>query len=85
MEALKASMLGDIQFPKSASGLCFESDYGLQRLLPTKRDPVMQSPDHFLSWLSQRRDSESARAKGHRQMGQAPEVGQPSTIGSWPT
>eukprot|EP00959_Pyramimonas_sp_CCMP1952_P014694 311398-Pyramimonas_sp.AAC.1 len=56
MEALKASMLGDIQFPKSASGLCFESDYGLLRLLPTKRDPVMQSPDHCPSWLSQRRD-----------------------------
>eukprot|EP00959_Pyramimonas_sp_CCMP1952_P168170 3514152-Pyramimonas_sp.AAC.1 len=80
MEALKASMLGDIQFPMGASGLCFESDYGLLRLLPTKRDLAMQSPDHFPSWLSQRRDGESVRAKEHRQIRQAPEVGQPSTI-----
>eukprot|EP00959_Pyramimonas_sp_CCMP1952_P087156 1823565-Pyramimonas_sp.AAC.1 len=47
MEALAGSMLGNIQFPKSTSGLCFESDYGLLRLLPTKRDPATQNPDHF--------------------------------------
>eukprot|EP00959_Pyramimonas_sp_CCMP1952_P431927 9045665-Pyramimonas_sp.AAC.1 len=48
-EALMGSMLGGAQFPRSASSLCFESDYGLLRLLPTMRDPAMQSPDHFLS------------------------------------
>eukprot|EP00959_Pyramimonas_sp_CCMP1952_P329922 6907861-Pyramimonas_sp.AAC.1 len=73
MEALTASMLGDIQYPKSTSGLCFESDYGLLRLLPAKRDPAMQSPDHFPFWLIQRRDGERARPKEFRQMGQAPE------------
>eukprot|EP00959_Pyramimonas_sp_CCMP1952_P425820 8919095-Pyramimonas_sp.AAC.1 len=73
-----ASVLGDIQFPKSASGLCFESDHGLLRVLPAKRDPAMQSPEHFPTWLSQRRDGESGREKKHRQWGRAPEAGQPS-------
>eukprot|EP00959_Pyramimonas_sp_CCMP1952_P205374 4294999-Pyramimonas_sp.AAC.1 len=53
MEALMGSMVGEIQFPKGASGLCLEADYGLLKLLPAKRDPNMQSPDHFPSWLSQ--------------------------------
>eukprot|EP00959_Pyramimonas_sp_CCMP1952_P131142 2741751-Pyramimonas_sp.AAC.1 len=78
-------MLGDIQYPKSKSGLCFESDYGLLRFLPTKRDPAMRLREHFPSPLSQRRDGERAPPKEFCQMGQATAAGQPSAIGSWPT
>eukprot|EP00959_Pyramimonas_sp_CCMP1952_P311640 6521963-Pyramimonas_sp.AAC.1 len=84
MEALMGSMIGEIPFPKSTSGFCLEADYGLLRFLPTKRDPIMQSLDHFLSWLSQRREGEPAPAKEHRAMGQDPKAGEPPTIGAWP-
>eukprot|EP00959_Pyramimonas_sp_CCMP1952_P067536 1409685-Pyramimonas_sp.AAC.1 len=44
----------------------------------------MQSPDHFPSWLSQRRDGKPAPVKEHRAMGKYPKTGEPSTIGAWP-
>eukprot|EP00959_Pyramimonas_sp_CCMP1952_P137319 2873796-Pyramimonas_sp.AAC.1 len=44
----------------------------------------MQSPDHFPSWLSQRRGGEPAPVKEHRAMGKDPKAGEPPTIGAWP-
>eukprot|EP00959_Pyramimonas_sp_CCMP1952_P151187 3163945-Pyramimonas_sp.AAC.1 len=84
MEKLVESMVGEVQFPKSASGLRLEADYELLRLLPTKKDPSMQSPDHLHSWLNQRRDGEPAPVKKHHAMGNDPQPGQPSSIGAWP-
>eukprot|EP00959_Pyramimonas_sp_CCMP1952_P340862 7139808-Pyramimonas_sp.AAC.1 len=84
METLVESMAGEVQFPKSDPGFCLEADYELLRLLPTKKDPSFQSPDHFPSWLSQRRDGEPPPVKKHHAMGQDPQPGEPPSIGAWP-
>ena len=85
MNSLLMSMVKEVHFPDSKSGLCFESDYGLLRLLPTKRDPVMRNEGDFPSWLSQRRGGESQPPKQRRQRGQSAVEIPPPAFGAWPT
>ena len=86
MEAVIQSMMGegDLVFPDSQSCLCHENDFGLLRLLPSKRNPQMRHPDHLPSWLRQRRAGEPVRVRKVLPPGSEPTERPPPQVGNWP-
>eukprot|EP00959_Pyramimonas_sp_CCMP1952_P242684 5072656-Pyramimonas_sp.AAC.1 len=75
---------GTIKYPNLLSGLCKAPEYGLLRLIPTRREFPAEYAEHAPRWLSQRKDREAPPAKVYQAEGSAPAGGRPLTQGTWP-
>ena len=88
-DTIKASMQGDgaLRIPGQTAGLCRESDYDLLRLIPTRRDPVMEDlpgPSQIPAWLIQCREGEAPPTRAADRPGSNPARAQPTVHGFWP-
>eukprot|EP00959_Pyramimonas_sp_CCMP1952_P091771 1921229-Pyramimonas_sp.AAC.1 len=74
LEAIKESTLGagTIKHPNMLSGLCKAPDYGLLRLITTRREFPEEYAENVPHRHSQRKDGEAPPAKVHQAEGTAP-------------
>eukprot|EP00959_Pyramimonas_sp_CCMP1952_P001565 32128-Pyramimonas_sp.AAC.2 len=86
LEAIREPTLGDgtSKYPIKLSGLCKAPDYGLLRLVPTRREFPVEYAEHVPHWFSQRKDGEAPPAKVYQAGGTAPAGGGPPPQGTWP-
>eukprot|EP00959_Pyramimonas_sp_CCMP1952_P120581 2521224-Pyramimonas_sp.AAC.2 len=86
MEAMNESMIdsGVIRYPDELSGFCRAPDYGLLRLIPTRRDLPNENAERIPRWLRQRRGGDAPSVKTYQSPGAAPSGSGPPAQGAWP-